>query len=287
MRLTRSHRRPPRRRSPANRTTPRRRRGPSKLQRLGFVYGMRAFFIGLAVTGALYAWQSGLPQRSGAAVANATVQFSGRLGLRIDDVLVEGRDRADSQNILDALRVDRDMPTLAFDAFAARNRLQELEWIESATVSRRLPGTIYVRVSEYRPIAVWQHDGRFALIDQAGDLIPARTADLIDTLPLVVGEGAPRHTAELLDTLSAFPDVARRMKAAVRVSERRWDLHLDQNIEVRLPEDSLASALGRLSDLNSKQALFERDVKAVDLRLPDRLILRKNAEGPILAGENT
>ena len=179
------------------------------------------------------------------------------------------------------------MPTLAFDAFAARNRLQDLEWIESATVSRRLPGTIYVRVSEYRPIAVWQHDGRFALIDEAGDLIPARTADLIDTLPLVVGEGAPRHTAELLDTLSAFPDVARRMKAAVRVSERRWDLHLDQNIEVRLPEDSLASALGRLSDLNSKQALFERDVKAVDLRLPDRLILRKNAEGPILAGENT
>lgn len=275
-------RRRPQRRSYRS-AQPRRRRIPSRLQRLAFVYGMRAFFLGIGVTGALYAWQSGLPRKGAAASAQAATEFSARLGLRVSDVLVEGRNRADRQRILDALRVDRDMPILAFNAFAARDRLQQLEWIETATVSRRLPGTIYVRVSEYRPIAVWQHDGELALIDEAGNLIPASSEELLDQLPLVVGDGAAPLAAELLDTLAAFPDLADRMKAAVRVSGRRWDLYMEQGIEVRLPEDGLASALGRLSDLNSQQSLFERDVRAVDLRLPDRLILRK----AVMAGENT
>ena len=282
-----TRRRPQRRSYRSARPQPRRRRIPSRLQRLAFVYGMRAFFLGIGVTGALYAWQSGLPHKGAAASAQAATEFSARLGLRVSDVLVEGRNRADRQRILDALRVDRDMPILAFNAFAARDRLQQLEWIETATVSRRLPGTIYVRVSEYRPIAVWQHDGELALIDEAGNLIPASSEELLDKLPLVVGDGAAPLAAELLDTLAAFPDLAGRMKAAVRVSGRRWDLYMEQGIEVRLPEDGLASALGRLSDLDSQQSLFERDVRAVDLRLPDRLILRKGSEGPVVAGENT
>ena len=222
------------------------------------------------------------------ALSDAGTQFSGRLGLRVNDVLVEGRQRADREQVLQALRVERDMPILAFDAFAAREQLERLEWVQSATVARRLPNTVYVRVTEYRPIAVWQHDGKFTLIDQAGDLIPASSDELIDELPLVVGDGAAPHAAELLSTLAAFPDLADRMKAAVRVSDRRWDLHMEEGIEIRLPEDQLAVALGRLSDLNTQHALFERDVTAVDLRLPDRLILRRASEGPVVpAGENT
>ena len=283
-----TRRRPQRRRASARRTSPRRRRSPSKLQRLGFVYGMRAFFVGVGITGALYLWHVGWPQSMGAAVANAGTQFSGRLGLRVNDVLVEGRQRADRDDVLLALRVERDMPILAFDAFAAREQLERLEWVRSATVARRLPNTVYVRVTEYSPIAVWQHDGKFSLIDQAGELIPASGDELIDQLPLVVGDGAAPHAAELLDTLAAFPDLADRMKAAVRVSDRRWDLHMEEGIEIRLPENQLAVALGRLSDLNTEHALFERDVTAVDLRLPDRLILRRASEGPIVpAGENT
>ena len=285
MRLMGTRRRP-QHRSRATRARPRRGRTPSRLQRLAFIYGMRAFFLGIGATGALYAWQSGLPHRGAVASTRAVAEFSGRLGLRVTDVLVEGRNRADRQRILDALRVDRDMPILAFDAFAARGRLQQLEWIETVTISRRLPGTIYVRVSEYRPIAVWQHDGEITLINEAGDPIPASGEGLLNKLPLVVGDGAALHAAELLNTLAAFPDLADRMKAAVRVSGRRWDLHLE-GIEVRLPEDDIASALGRLSDLNSYHALFGRDVKAVDLRLPDRLILRRGSEESVATGENT
>ncbi len=288
MRLMGTRRAPQRRRTPARRPQPRRRRTPSKLQRLGFVYGMRAFFVGIGVTGALYLWQSGWPHSVASGVTEASTQFSGRLGLRVNDVLVEGRNRADRGAVLAALQVERDMPILAFNAFEAREKLEQLEWVQSATVARRLPNTVYVRVTEYSPIAVWQHDGKFTLIDHAGDSIPADSGELLDQLPLVVGEGAASHAAELLDTLAAFPGLADRMKAAVRVSERRWDLHMDEGIEIKLPEDQLAAALGRLSDLNTQHALFERDVTAVDLRLPDRLILRRGSEGPVVkTGENT
>ncbi len=248
---------------------------------------MRAFFVGIGITGALYVWQSGWPNAAAKALTHVTTQFSGRLGLRVSDVLVEGRDRAASSDILSALRVDRGMPILAFDPSAARDRLLQLEWVQGTTVARRLPATIYVQISEYRPIAVWQKDGEFALIDEVGEIIPASSDELLGELPLVVGDGAARHAAELLDTLAAFPDLADRMKAAVWVSGRRWDLHMEEDIEIRLPENRMASALGRLSDLNSQHALFERDVKAVDLRLPNRLILRRGSRAPATAGENT
>ncbi len=285
MRLRATHRRP--RRVPTTRAGPGRR--TSRLQRLGIAWGARAFFVALGLTASLFVWQVGWLQHAAGSLVDVSIRFAGRVGLRVDDVLVEGRQRTDSQQILNALGVDRAMPILALDLDAARDRVQQLDWVKTATVARRLPDTIFVQVTEYRPIAVWQSEGIFALIDQAGAVIPANGSDLMHELPLVVGSDAAANAAGLLDILTAVPDVADRMKAAVRVSGRRWDLHLEGGIQVRLPELQIASALGRLADLNNRHALFDRDVKTVDLRLPDRLILQTNTEArpPAGQGEDT
>ena len=70
-------------------------------------------------------------------------------------------------------------------------------------------------------------------------------------------------------------------KPAVRVSDRRWNLRLDNGIDVRLPEKNLATALDRLEEFQRKHALFDHDVIAVDLRVPDRLIVRVNPNATI------
>ena len=65
-----------------------------------------------------------------------------------------------------------------------------------------------------------------------------------------------------------YPDVTDKMTAAVRVSERRWDMHLQPKIVAQLPENGLDRALKRLSDLITEQKILERDVAAIDLRCP-------------------
>ena len=107
---------------------------------------------------------------------------------------------------------------------------------------------------------------------------------------LVVGEDAPANAAPLLDLLRTYPAVSGQVEAAVRVSGRRWNLRLRNGIDIRLPAEDVAAALDRLAEYQREHALFERDVIAVDLRMPDRLIVRvsgKAADRARAGGENT
>ena len=165
-----------------------------------------------------------------------------------------------------------------------RARLEGLSWVESATVERRLPGTLVVRLTERRPFALWQHQGRFVLIDRAGARVAeqdvTRDAAAFSQLPLVVGAGAPERAAGLLDQLAAQPDLKARVVAAVRVGERRWNLRLANGADVLLPEGAEAKAMARLMELHAAQALLDRPLQSFDLRLPDRMVVRP-AEAPL------
>ncbi|HEX9836247.1 MAG TPA: cell division protein FtsQ/DivIB, partial [Alphaproteobacteria bacterium] len=82
--------------------------------------------------------------------------------------------------------------------------------------------------------------------------------------------------------LKREPDLAGRVRAAVRVGQRRWNVKLDGGIDVRLPEENAAAAWAKLGDLERKHSILSRDVEAVDLRLPDRLIVQtKSGRIPI------
>ena len=61
----------------------------------------------------------------------------------------------------------------------------------------------------------------------------------------------------------------------MRVGERRWNLRLHSGVDVLLPEGQEAPALNRLAELHQRHALLDRPLVAIDMRLPDRLVLRQ------------
>ena len=154
--------------------------------------------------------------------------------------------------------------------------------MQRATVERRLPGTVLVKLDERRPFAVWQNGGKFQLIDRSGQVVaeqdPVKDAAAFAVLPLVVGPGAPGAAADLLDALVAQPTLRSRVAAAVRVGERRWNLRLNSGADVLLPEGAEAAAITKLVDLQNTQALLDRPLQVVDMRLPDRLVVRPQPE---------
>jgi cell division protein FtsQ len=245
-------------------------------------------WIGLVVSGAVlgagWLWHDGWVERSVAAAGRAILEASARAGLKVDDVLVEGRARTRRSAILEALGVGRDMPILAFDPHAAKRRLETLPWVRTATVERRLPEVIFVRLVERRPRALWQNQGRIAVIDQGGAVIAGAKPKVFAHLPLVVGEDAPGHTADLLAMLETEPELKTMVAAAVRVRSRRWNLRLDGGIDVRLPEQNPAAAWAQLARIQRQHGVLQRDVVIIDLRMPDRLVVR-TAPGAALEGE--
>jgi cell division protein FtsQ len=211
--------------------------------------------------------RAGWRERLGAATAG--------LGLRVQNIVITGRDKTPLPLVEAALGVHVGEPILGISIRGARERLESIAWIRSATVERELPGTLHVAIVERTPFAVWQHDGHFRLIDRAGNIVTdADVTAFAGKVPLVVGEGAPQAAAELLDALAARPAIASRVIAAVRVGGRRWDLHTKEGSNVMLPEGAVVPALDRLVQLQSKLALLDRPLAVVDMRLPDRLRLR-------------
>ncbi|MSO80194.1 MAG: FtsQ-type POTRA domain-containing protein [Alphaproteobacteria bacterium] len=267
-----------------------RRRPPTRRRRrwlrAGFAVGGLAT---IAASGA-WLWQEGNSAEIVVGIHEGMLSLSADAGLAVGHVLVEGRQFADRKDVDAALGIERGQPIFAVNLAEARARLQSLCWVRHASIARRLPDVVYVRIEERVPLALWQRNGRLSLIDRDGTVIGREGIANWLHLPMVVGEGAETAAAQLVDALAAVPEVARHVDAAVRVSGRRWDLKLNGGIDVRLPENEVAAALVRLDRLQRENALLDRDVMAVDLRIPDRLIVRTSPSGVRKArarGENT
>lgn len=213
-----------------------------------------------------------LLQTAGDRVLAATAS----LGLVVSNIEVEGRETTERTTILAALAAQRGTPILAVSPSRAKQQLERLPWVRSAVIERRLPGTLVVRLVERHPLAVWQHAGKQELIDREGEVIPVKELGRFSHVPTVVGEDAARHAAKLIEMLARQPELAARVTAAIRVDDRRWNLRIDNAIDVLLPEEDPAAAWAHLATLERQDKLLQRDIRAVDMRLPDRVVLRVN-----------
>jgi cell division protein FtsQ len=202
-------------------------------------------------------------------------------GFVVRSVAVEGLSEARREEVLAALAIEIGEPILGIDPAAARARLERVGWIKSASVGRRLDGAVDVRIEERKPFALWQKEGRLFLVDRDGTPITDERLGRFAHLPLVVGEDAARHAAQLLDALAQETVLYPQVAAAIRVGGRRWTLRLANGLEILLPEDDPAQAWERLARLEREHNLLGRSVSAIDLRLPDRVILRL-APGTVL-----
>lgn len=207
----------------------------------------------------------------------------------IEEILAAGHYHTRRKDLLAAISVKPGDDMMDVDPDEIRARVEALDWIASAKVARLWPATLQVQVVEKEPYAIWQSRGVSWLIDRKGATITKDGVGEFAGLPLVVGNGAPQRAAELIEIMKRFPGIQRLTKASVRVGERRWDLHLKTGIQVRLPEDGIEDALQRLTVLEQEQKIFERDIESVDLRLPDRLVIkpRGGAAQSVARGEST
>jgi cell division protein FtsQ len=209
------------------------------------------------------------------------IKASAEQGFTVEDVLVTGRTETKHDDLLNAMGVARGAPILAYDFESAKARVERLPWVLSARVERLLPDTLVVHLIERRPMALWQNQGQFALIDEEGKVITREELGRFAKLIHVVGEDAPFHVGGLLELLDTQPELKKQVKAAVRVGARRWDLMLEGGIDVRLPEINAPQALARLVDFERETGVMGREIKVLDLRTPDRVIVRKGvARGP-------
>jgi len=239
------------------------------------VLGLAAMVIG----GPVWLWRSGLIVAAATSVRDAAIARTASAGLTVQNVLLGGRRNTPQRAVNRAVGLRRGDAILGVDIAAIRRRLKAIAWVREATVMRRLPNTIAIHIVERQPFALWQRKRKLVLVDELGVVITARRLGAFRKLPILVGRDAPRHAARLFAMLKSEPRLARRVISAVRVGKRRWNVEFRNGIQVRLPETDPRVAWRRLARLDARHKLLARDVRVIDMRLPDRLILQPGALG--------
>jgi len=205
-------------------------------------------------------------------------------GFGVERVTISGISRMYEREVLHAAGVDWRSSVPFLDVEAARERLLAEPLIAQVSVRKVYPNEIVVTQVEREPAALWQRNGEIQVIAADGTVIDEMRDDRYAALPLVVGETANAHLSEYLALIEAAGPLGERVKAGTYVSGRRWTLKLD-GVDIRLPETDAAQALARLVKLERSERLLEKDIIAVDLRMPDRVVVRLTEEAAAVRAE--
>ena len=234
----------------------------------------------VAVFAGVTSWiiRADIPGRIAASVHEATKSATLGMGFSVQEVYVADRGETPQKELLKAIGTRIGDPILYFDADAARRRLLEIGWIEDARVERRLPGRIVVILKERMPIAIWQHQRKFLLVDRDGVVIGPKERGEYAKLKIIIGEEAPKHAAELMAMLEREPAMMERVTHATWVSDRQWTIRIENAIDVKLPADSPEAAWQKLADMERDYRVLRRDITTVDLRVPDKISVRVNGK---------
>lgn len=237
--------------------------------------------VGIAATGLMLLGSVGLGVVKGnhideiaAALGDARNAAANGVGFRIASVILNGRKQLTQDEILAIGGVNGRSSLLFLDAAVVRDRLKANPWIADANVLKLYPDRLQIDVTERSAFALWQQDGRLAVIADDGAVLESYVSRRFTMLPLVVGKGADTRARDFLALLDRYPQVRAVTKAAILVGERRWNLRLKDGLDIRLPENDVGNALAALSKLDKDDRLFSRDIVAIDMRLPDRLTVR-------------
>jgi cell division protein FtsQ len=208
------------------------------------------------------------------------LQTTAASGFALREVRVEGRGETAVADILSAVRANRGDPILGIDIDAVRQRLEDLPWIETASVERRFPDQLIVSVTEAEPMALWQRSQKLYLVSRDGAVIETANLGKYAKLLIIVGDEAPKKAQDLFDILAQEPELRTHVTAAVLVGKRRWNIRMDNDVDVKLPEDGALEAWRHFADLNRQDNILDKDVTVVDLRQPDRVVVRQGHPQP-------
>ena len=274
-----------RRRPEAGKADPAPSRWSWRMQRLMLTPGFRfALRVGLPFTLSLLAGTIYMAdeERRGSvvqAIADVRASIEERPEFMVKLMAIDGASDLLSSEIRTALPLEFPLSSFDLDLPQIREKITDIDGVKQANVRIRPGGVLQIDVTPRVPVAVWRSETGLALVDNTGANVAQIEArrDHAD-LPLIAGAGAAKAVPEALKLIAAANVLGDRLRGLVRVGGRRWDVVLDREQTIMLPEENALQALERVIALEGAQEVLTRDVARVDMRLAARPTLRMNED---------
>jgi cell division protein FtsQ len=169
----------------------------------------------------------------------------------VKTITVEGNARLSPQDVAREAGLSVDSNVFAVDLDAAARALEADPWIKTAKVTRKLPGTLVVVVTEHEPAAVVAIDDKLFLASRNGEFFKEASAEDPLDLPVLTGisgaevardrEGVERSVVRALDVV----DEVQKTTLAQRYPVEEVHLEADGTLSLVVGTDGIALHLGR------------------------------------------
>ena len=203
------------------------------------------------------------------------VALQNRPEFMISLMKVEGANPEVDSAIRAMLPVKLPASSFTIDLEDFRDTIRRLDAVADVKLVIRPGGVLEASVTERLPSILWRTPQGVEMLDDEGH----RVATLIERsarpdLPLIAGAGADRAVPEALAVLAAAAPILSRARGLLRVGERRWDLILDRDQRIMLPEKDPVGAIDRILALDSAEDILDRDFTRLDMRNEQRPTIR-------------
>lgn len=219
-----------------------------------------------------------------------------------DQIQLSGNHNVPRSQILDVFGADISRNVFAVPLEERRSQLEQIPWIESATLMRFLPNRIAVVVKERTPVAFIEIGSRIALIDATGAVmeLPPEGASKY-SFPVIVGFSDAEPLSTRAARMKIYMALVRDLDSGgARYSQdlSEVDLSDPEDAKVTVSDGAVTVHLGDSSYLN-RYKIFVSHVrewtqqygalKSVDLRYDNQVIVDPEAPvqntGPVPASE--
>lgn len=209
---------------------------------------------------------------------NLVLDYIGKDNFLLDDIIVTGRNRTEIEDILKTIDMKQGDNLLKANVVKIKQNLENLPWIRDVEITRSFfPNVLKIEIKEKNVLALWQLNERFYPIDMNGYVIEA---DYIpnDEVLLVVGPKAGEKFIDFIAEIKEIdPEFAKRIKAANYISQRRWNVILDDiknGITIKLPENNYVNAWKKLLKLEKTKGILKRKLTIIDLRSESKVVVK-------------
>lgn len=244
-----------------------------------FRFSLRVVLPFALAFGGVTAWFSVEANRTAFTLMVADVQAAvqNRPEFQVKLMAIDGATDAVAEAIRAELALNLPMSSFDMDLDEMQLKAGALDAVRKVDLRIRQGGVLQIDVIERVPAVLWRGPEGLVMLDETGMTVgpAASRAEHVD-LPVIAGEAAEEAVPEALRLWAVAGPLKERLRGFERMGARRWDVVLDRDQRIMLPDKGAVQAFERViaMAMAPQVDLLARDLVAVDLRLPRRPTIR-------------
>ena len=210
-------------------------------------------------------------------------QFLLKNGFRIKNIEIIGTQNLSQNYLKNIINKHNEVSIFSIDLPLVYKKIIQNSWVKEGYIERVLPDTIKIRILEKKPVAIWQNVNGNKLVTLNGEVISNENVNAFkNKFPIIKGYKAKENIHSILKVLDTNKKLAKNIWSLSFISQRRWNLHFNQGLTVRLPFKDEYIAWEKVVKLQQDYNILNLRLTEIDMRNPEQILGKINFDKKII-----